>query len=89
MENDPLPNDSQRRALGEFLQYAFCAMRQEDDPGVTQALADALHNIPVEMYAPGVWSVRRTRRDLMIFEKRHGGSFVEMFDEIFPPNADN
>jgi hypothetical protein len=89
MDNDPLPNESQRKALGELLSAAFTYMRYATWTEC-RALAYALHNIPVEIYGWGTWDVRQTRGQLRKFQAENysvetsGPDFVAMFDEIFP-----
>ena len=91
MDRDPLPNDNQRRALGELLHEAFVFMRY-GSASQNQALAYALHNIPVEIYGWGTWDVRHTRGQLRKFQFEQysdddaGPDFVAMFDAIFPPH---
>jgi hypothetical protein len=91
MDRDPLPTESQRKALGELLHNAFIFMRYASE-AECQALAYALHNIPVEIYGWGIWSVSDTRGALKRFQTEHysesgyGPDFVAMFNEIFPPD---
>ena len=92
MNCDPLPDDGQRRALGELLHEAFIFMRYASGQK-NQALAYALHNIPVEIYGWGVWSISQTRGQLRRFQAENyiegdaGPDFVTMLDAIFPPSA--
>jgi hypothetical protein len=91
LDRDPLPNEKQIRALGELLHAGFifmlCANEAEG-----QALAYALHNVPVEIYGWGVWSISQTRGRLKRFQAGHyprpdyGPDFVAMFDAVFPPS---
>jgi hypothetical protein len=89
MKKDALPNDEQRRALGELLHHGFNFLRHASE-AEANALAYALHNIPVEMYGWGTWDVKQTRGALLKFQTENyarpnqGPDFVAMFDAIFP-----
>jgi hypothetical protein len=91
MDRDPLPNDEQCRALGELLHVGFNFMRTATE-AEANALAYALHNIPVEMYGWGTWDVKISRGRLRKFQAEHyktpgyGPDFVALFDSIFPPH---
>ena len=90
MSKDPLPNDEQKRALGELLHHGFNFMRSANETEAN-ALAYAMHNIPVQMYGWGTWNVVATRSQLTRFQAEHyktpdrGPDFVALFDAIFPP----
>jgi hypothetical protein len=89
MGRDPLPTEDQRRALGELLHDAFNFMRYGSE-AECNALAYALHNVPVEIYGWGTWDVGLQRGRLLKFQAEHyksathGPDFVSKFDEIFP-----
>lgn len=89
MNRDPLPTEAQRQALGELLHAAFIFMRYASE-SESQALAYALHNVPVEIYGYGEWSISQTRGQLLRFQTEnyptpnHGPDFIAMFDAIFP-----
>ena len=92
MERDPLPNEQQRKALGELLHHALIFMRYASEKECN-ALAYALHNFPLEIYGWGTWDVRVARGQLRRFQAEnypqpnYGPDFVAMFDEIFPRDA--
>ncbi|WP_428307694.1 hypothetical protein [Lacipirellula sp.] len=91
MERDPLPDDNQRRALAELLHAAFIELRSISDRAAqVEALADAFHNLPVEVYGWGCWDVALTRSMLQEYRSRYpdgGPDYVDMFDKIFPNAA--
>jgi hypothetical protein len=86
--SDPLPNDEQRRQLCELMHHAFVELRYLSG---TQAndLAYAFHNLPLEIYGWGTWSVAGTRARIQYYQKKHhenlGTNYVALFDEIYPP----
>jgi hypothetical protein len=50
-------------------------------------LAYAFHNLPLEMYGWGTWSVAVTRGRLVHYQDEYptcGPDYVAMFDAIFP-----
>ena len=54
-------------------------------------LAYAFHNLPLEIYGWGTWSINGTRARLRYYQKKHarnlGTDFVELFDAIYPPQG--
>lgn len=94
MERDPLPTEDQRRVLGHLLQDVLVFIRNVGGEE-SQALADAVHNIPVEFYGWGVWDVGHTRGRLLQCQAMHyqwptdGPNFVAMFDAIFTQVSKN
>jgi hypothetical protein len=91
MPPDPLPTDDQRKALGEFLRRALVFIRNKGG-AASQELADAIHNLPADSWVPGVWNVTIARDAIARYDAAHQhttwpGSFLAMFDEIFPPDS--
>jgi len=82
--DDPLPNEHQKHALGELMARAFIEIRMlAREHGIEQieSIADAFHNLPREIHGSGSWSVDIARGMLADHQARHGGHWVEAFDE--------
>ncbi len=89
--SDPLPTEGQRKRLGELLHKAFLEIRVlgwEGKPEQAADLADAFHNLPVEMYGWGAFSWDVLRGDLRHYEQKYGGvrgfasDYTTLLDEI-------
>ena len=87
MTNDALPTDVQRKALCELMHHAFVQLRYLDGEEAHD-LAYAFHNLPVEIYGWGTWSVEVTRGRLRYYHSKHvktnGPNYVELFNKIYP-----
>jgi hypothetical protein len=91
MNNDPLPTEKQRKALCEILAAVFIELRVATGDGGPDGdcvrawtLAYAVHNLPLEMYDEGGWSISRTRSGFVSYQKKYPDSpdFVAMVDAI-------
>lgn len=86
MNKEPLPNEAQREQLCELMHHAFVELRHLP---LEQAhdLAYAFHNLPMEIYGWGHWSVSGTRARLQYYQMKHsqnrGVDYVAMFDKIY------
>ena len=87
---DPLPTEEQRRQLGELMQEAFVELRQISGEQAHD-LANAFHNLPVEIHGWGTWSVAGTRARFRYYQGKHkanlGVDYVALFDAIFPESS--
>ncbi len=82
--DDPLPNEHQKQALCELMARAFIEIRMlAREHGIEQieSIADAFHNLPREICGWGSWSVDIARGMLADHQARHGGNWVEAFDQ--------
>ena len=81
-----VPSDEQRKALGKLMHEAFVELRHLEGEQA-QDLANAFHNLPLEMYGWGNWSAESMRARLQHYQARHksvlGFDYVAEFDEIF------
>jgi hypothetical protein len=83
---DLLPTEMQRKMLCELMHNAFIELRylQGDQ---AHDLAYAFHNLPVEIYGWGSWSVESMRDRLLHYQKKHssnlGVDYVALFDKIY------
>jgi hypothetical protein len=88
MDDDELPNDNQRRLICELIADAFIELRSiNDNAEQVHALAYAFHNLPLEMYGWGTWSVKFTRGRLRRYRDLFpitGPDYVAKFNAIFP-----
>ena len=88
--HDPLPTEDQRRRLGDLLHNAFIELRHIEGEQAHD-LAYALHNLPVEIFGWGTWSVSDTRGRLQHYQTKHSSNisvdYVALFDRIFPNAA--
>lgn len=84
-ESRDLPTTQQIQGLCELMSYAFGAIRFLGRTGAHEAaadLADALHNMPVEMFQDGVWDWGVAETELKQFESQHIGNHVYPFSEM-------
>jgi len=65
-----------------FIELRYVTGEQAHD------LAYAFHNLPMEMYGWGTWSVKVTRGRLQHYQQKHsqnlGVDYVALFDKIMP-----
>lgn len=84
--SDPLPTEEQRKLLCELMHHAFVELRYLTGEQAND-LAYAFHNLPMEIYGWGTWSVAHTRRRLVHYQTKHaqnpGVDYVALFDGIF------
>lgn len=85
---DPLPTEEQRRRLCELMHFAFIELRHLTGEQAND-LAYVFHNLPMEMYGWGTWSVATVRGRLLHYQKKHAQNskvdFAGLFDKIFVP----
>jgi len=91
----PLPSEAQREQLAILIHDALVEIRALGAQGrATQAadLADAIHNLPREIYGWGSWSQAITRGMLEVYQQKYHHEdylgkrdYVAMFDRIFEP----
>lgn len=90
-DGDRLPDEDQRRRLGELLFAAFVELRCVcHRPEQVHELAYAFHNLPQSMYGHGTWSVGGLRAVLARYRERFpegGPDYVAMLDAIYPARA--
>jgi len=90
MNPDPLPTEEQRRALGELMHQAFVDLRTLDGEQAHD-LAYAFHNLPLEIYGVGNWSINAKRAQFLHYQSKYGENqgfnYVQALDAIFPPSA--
>ena len=90
MRQDPLPNDKERCALAYLIQNAFVDLRYLEGEQAHD-LAYSFHNLPVEIYGWGTWSITGMRGRLAYHQSKHqtnlGFDYVSAFNEIFPLSA--
>lgn len=83
---DQLPTEEQRKQLGELMHNAFVDLRYLTGEQAHD-LAYAFHNLPMEIYGWGNWSVAGTRARLLYYQEKHrqnlGVDYVALFDTIF------
>ena len=85
---EPLPNPEQLKALLELVARALVEARnlasQEAPYHQIEDLADAFHNIPLEVFGWGGWSRCKARNMIAGYAEKYGreGYLVE-FDRIF------
>lgn len=90
MHHNTLPTPAQQRLLCEMIQRALVHVRALGWSGKAEQaadLADAFHNIPVEMYDEQVFSWERFRNELKAYESKWGngdsyGNFLGLLAEI-------
>jgi hypothetical protein len=91
--SDPLPTDEQRRALCALLADVLSGIRSAAGGGgpggdcvEVWTLAYAVHNLPLEMYGWGTWSVDGTRARLRWYQDKYPGGpdYVAAFNRIYP-----
>ena len=84
--SDPLPTEEQRKLLCELMHHAFVELRYLTGEQAND-LAYAFHNLPMEIYGWGTWSVAHMRRRLVHYQTKHaqnpGVDYVALFDGIF------
>jgi hypothetical protein len=89
--SDHLPTESQRKDLCELMHHAFIELRYVTGEQARD-LAYAFHNLPMEMYGWGFWSVEVTRGRLLHYQQKHhenlGVDYVALFDKIMLNTAD-
>jgi hypothetical protein len=88
------PSEQQKQKLCELMAWAFIEIRSlcwSNDAARSADLADALHNLPREMYGGGGgWNPELCRAILESYQEKHSGKahrtfdYVAMFDEAFP-----
>jgi hypothetical protein len=92
MNADPLPTEEQRKALCELLADVLVEIRgvagdggPDGDCVQAWTLAYAVHNLPLEMYGWGCWSISDTRARLRGYQNKYPGGpdHVAKFDAIF------
>lgn len=85
---DQLPTEEQRQLLCELMHHAFNELRYLTGEQAHD-LAYAFHNLPMEIYGWGTWSVADTRKRLVYYQKKHakdpGVDYVALFDKICIP----
>jgi hypothetical protein len=79
---------TQREALCALVQWTIVEIRALCHAGAAQQaaeLADAVHNIPREIWGWGGWSRRITRGCLEGYCRKYGGTrdYVRYFDSVF------
>jgi hypothetical protein len=83
---DPLPTPKQREALCDLMHDAFVELRALARSGGSEQagdLADAIHNLPKEMYGWGRFSWDLTRGMLADYERKwRGRSSVSPRDHV-------
>ena len=88
------PNDMQREALSVMMHRAFREIRVLGWQGKGQQvadLADAFHNLPMEMYGLETWNPAVFRQILLDYQRKYGRDrvrdceYVAMLDAIYPP----
>jgi len=84
--SDPLPTEAQRKQLCELMHNAFVELRYLSGEQAHD-LAYAFHNLPVEIYGWGTWSIEVTRARLQYYQEKHaqnlGVDYVVLYDKIF------
>lgn len=84
MQPDSLPTPAQRELLCGMIQRALVQVRNLGWAGkADQAadLADAFHNIPVEMYNERVFSWSRFRTELQAYESKWGSASTGSYED--------
>jgi hypothetical protein len=87
MNSDPLPNCLQRKLLCEMIHNAFVDIRWLGHAEASKQaadLADAFHNIPMEMYGWGSFRWDSFRRGLVRYRETWPGGhdYVKQLDDI-------
>ncbi len=86
MDNSPLPTEVQRKALSGLMHEAFIELRYLEGEQAHD-LAYAFHNLPVEIYGWGNWSIESMRGRLQHYQSKHqanlGFNYVAAFNAIF------
>ena len=84
---DQLPTETQRKELCELMHHAFVELRYLTG-AQAHDLAYAFHNLPMEIYGWGTWSIAGTRARLLHYQIKHsqnpGVDYVALFDEFYP-----
>lgn len=88
--HDPLPTEEERRRLCELMAHAFVELRYLTGQQAHD-LAYAFHNLPLEIWGWGTWSVAGTRTRLAHYQSKHprsmGEDYLARFDAIYPQAA--
>lgn len=88
--SDRLPTDEQRRQLCELMHNAFVELRYFSGEQARD-LAYAFHNLPLEIFGWGTWSVAGTRARFLHYQRKHsqnlGVNYVLRFNSIFAQDA--
>jgi len=86
MVNSPLPTEEQKKALCGLMHEAFIELRYLDGEQAHD-LAYAFHNLPMEIFGWGNWSVESMRARLQYYQTKHqsnlGFNYVAAFNEIY------
>ena len=86
MVNSPLPTEDQRKAICGLMHEAFIELRYLEGEQAHD-LAYAFHNLPMEIYGWGNWSIESMRGRLQHYQSKHqanlGFNYVAAFNAIF------
>ena len=81
-----LPTEEQKKALCALMHEVFVDLRTLDGEQARD-LAYAFHNLPLEMYGWGSWSIETMRGRLEHYQTKHqnnvGFNYVAAFNAIF------
>lgn len=84
--SNDLPTEYQRKALCGLMHSAFIELRYLEGEQAHD-LAYAFHNLPLEIFGWGNWSVESMRGRLQHYQTKHqanlGFNYVTAFDQIF------
>ena len=86
MANSTLPTEDQRKALCGLMHEAFIELRYIEGEQAHD-LAYAFHNLPIEIYGWGNWSIESMRGRLQHYQSKHqanlGFNYIAAFNAIF------
>ncbi len=81
-----LPTEEQRKALCVLMHEVFVDLRTLEGEQARD-LAYAFHNLPIEIYGWGSWSIEIMRGRLQYYQTKHqnnlGFNYVAAFNAIF------
>lgn len=89
-----LPSEKQKVQLADMIHYAFIEIRLIVAQGCGEQaadLADAFHNVSIEMFGRGVWNPKEFRSRLEDYQNKYKKgncdsifNYLSRFDAIFP-----
>jgi hypothetical protein len=92
--SENLPNEEQTCRLASMLHSAFVDIRLLAGGGDTEVvadLADAFHNLPLDLHGLSIWSSGSFRGSLKSYDEKYASDnhnifkkYLDEFDSIFP-----